>query len=57
MIQVESQSYPSMEHYYQTERCRAAGRDNLVEQIAATSYCVTVKSLGDSSHSREFTQQ
>ena len=57
MIQVESQSYPSMEHYYQTERCRAAGRDDLVEQIAATSDCVTVKSIGDSSHSREHTQE
>ena len=57
MIQGDSQSYPSMEHYYQTERCRATSRDDLVEQIEATSDCVTVTSLGDSSHSRELTDE
>ena len=55
-FQVDNRTYPTMEHYFQTMRCQAAGRDDLVNQINVTSDCAAVKSVGDSVPSRDLPQ-
>ena len=56
-FQVDNRTYPTMEHYFQTMRCQAAGRHDLVNQINVTSSdCAAVKSVGDSVPSRDLPQ-